>query len=226
MARKQWLPFTVDNDNNVLIEGETLCEDSYFIWADKLVNLRRTPNSGLHVVVSHSATGIYLYKVNITKPGQYFMGPTHGYRKIPPEEEMCPLKKLLRKHGVSVQLMEYVDKDAPIMVSRTAFDTTHLPGGSRVVCYSTDGDDQPAGPKSLGLQRVIVNGFNYVFSYKQEMIVIDDPNTDDGEPAVVTRTWFNKLFIKDDEDVDLEEATLILQEMLVENQKCKELMYG
>ena len=157
MKHTQWLPVVVNIDGCVIIGRNKTCIGEVVQNGDYIYTLRETTRAGRHIVV-HQENGEYLYHTLCNKPGQYFLGDTYGYRRIPDDEEPCPVRRVLRKNKLPVGLVVPAVRGMP----KVAEEHTYRPAlaGNKYHMIITDGEKIPTNDDHTRV--TIVKDFQYL----------------------------------------------------------------
>jgi hypothetical protein len=140
---RQWIEIKADEDSVRVKNNEKITIDQFIFSEDgSKWQLRNTPSCGLHIC-KFSKDNDYLYTVQL-KPGYtYKLGPSYGHRLITPEEEKDPVKRVLRKHNVSINRLKKLKDEEPASFRVINVDLDKEPSGSRCMNFVTDGTSIP-----------------------------------------------------------------------------------
>lgn len=203
MNAERWVPVVVNIDDCVIIGKEEVFVGEAVEYEDHVYTLRDTKHAGRHIVV-HNKSGEYVFHMMCNRPGRYFLGHTHGYRKIPANEEPCPVKRALRQRNLSIHYIEEIDPG----ISHTAKEhKNRLPlAGNKYDFFITDGKREPL--EALGRTVFQVFTFSYIVH-----VGIDYKNVQ--SPFY----WINKITLVKDISFDsLQECANVLVDLLDKNQ--------
>lgn len=207
-----WVHITVDNDGLVLLEGGSvpIPVDGVFTppqGQNVIYSLRHTPRAGRHIVAM-SRDGAFKYSTRCNKPGTYCLGPEYGYRRIPDEEEGCPIRAALRRHGLSPTIVQTVPPETPVPVTVSS---EEVPAAGRQSRFVSDGTATKMGGR-FGLDDYMVTGYGFVIVIKSERSSVAAPFS-----------WLQKVYVsRDITDEQLQEAAEQIEMLMQENKGNKQ----
>jgi len=176
---------------------------------------RDTPCVGSHLV-AFDDIGKYVYTVRCNTPGEYFLGPNHGYRKKPDSEEVCPVKAALRRNSLPINKLSI---GSNTQIVRRSDETAETPRGSRFTYYDTNSTNVVEISRRFNVVTDVIQDFSY-------LIEISEEARDSGDDVCIFR-WLSKVHLSDTiSDDDAYVAAMKIEELVKKNKEEKGIYNG